>query len=264
MKAYFKKMAALLAAALLVLSMAACGGNDEGTSTEPDSTNPIVEEIPAEDTNSSEESESNAADSSETAKNEEESSNSSANSDSLSTDEAVALFNKAAASAKSMKGTRSTKVNLIDLPGGDTLKNIISKGLESSAKDVAITGVPNTTMNAGDFSSVKAVKDGNNWKLTLNVKNETAPNHAANTRAFEELPQSEIDSWINGKLKVTPSDSIKFAYNGGTIDATVTADGKLVSATYTMKVTVTVKNAKAMGLITISSAKVEVTQTDKF
>lgn len=273
MKAYFKKIAALTAAALLVLSMAACGGNDDTESTAPvDDTNSVVEDIPADDTNASNEDvsgESDTAasnDTSDTAKAEEGDNNTTApaNATSLSKDEAVALFNKATAAAKSKAGTRKTDVNLIEVPGGDTLKNIISAGLESTAKPTSIKGVPNTTMNASDFSSVTAKKSGNNWVLTMNVKNETAPNNAANARAFEELPQDQIDEWISGKLSIKPADGVKFAYNGGSIVATVTADGQLVSATYTMKVSVTVSNVKAMGIIPISSAKVEVTQTDKF
>lgn len=275
MKAYFKKIAALTAAALLVLSMAACGGNDDTESTAPvDDTNSVVEDIPADDTNASNEDvsgESDTAasnDTSDTAKTEEGGdktpTSSSSNSDTLSKDEAVALFNKATAAAKSKAGTRKTDVNLIEVPGGDTLKNIISAGLESTAKPTSIKGVPNTTMNASDFSSVTAKKSGNNWVLTMNVKNETAPNNAANARAFEELPQDQIDEWISGKLSIKPADGVKFAYNGGSIVATVTADGQLVSATYTMKVSVTVSNVKAMGIIPISSAKVAVTQTDKF
>lgn len=276
MKAYFKKIAALTAAALLVLSMAACGGNDDAESTAPvDDTNSIVDNIPADDTNASDEDatgESDTAasnDTSDTAKTEDgtDKNTTSSNTDAttLSKEEAVALFNKATAGAKGMKGVRSTAVDINKLPGGlDMLKDVITGALKSSTADVSITGVPNQTMNASDFSSVTAKKSGNNWVLTMAVKGETAPNHAANTRAFAELPQKDIDEWINGKLKVKPADSIKFNYNGGTIVATVSADGKLINATYTMKVNVSVNNAKALGFLTISKAEVSVTQTDKF
>lgn len=274
MKAYFKKIAALTAAALLVLSMAACGGNDDAESTAPvDDTNSVVDNIPADDTNASDEDatgESDTAasnDTSDTAKTEDgtDKNTTSSNTDAttLSKEEAVALFNKATAGAKSKSGKRYTKVDLIEVPGGDFLKNAISVMLPDPNEAVAITGVPNQTMNVGDFSSVTAKKSGNNWVLTMAVKGETAPNHAANTRAFAELPQADIDNALGG-LKVSPSDSVKFIYNGGTINATVTADGKLVSATYTMKVDVSVTNAKALGIVSIKSAKVSVTQTDKF
>lgn len=276
MKAYFKKIAALTAAALLVLSMAACGGNDDEdtTGTDTANSNAVVEDMPADDTNVSEDDSAASEDDSAASEDASEASNSadsakdssaaSSNSSTLSKDEAVALFNKATASAKSMKGNRYTAVDLIEVPGGDFLKNTISGFLPSADDATAITGVPNGTMQASDFSSVTAKKSGNNWVLTMNLKNETAPNNAANARAFAELPQSDIDDWLNNKLKVSPSDGVKFAYNGGSIVATVSADGKLVNATYTMKVTVTVSNVKALGVVKIDSAKVAVTQTDKF
>lgn len=275
MKAYFKKIAALTAAALLVLSMAACGGNDDEDTTGSDAanSNAVVEDMPADDTNASEdasaseddsaasEDASEASDSADSAK---DSSAASSNSSTLSKDEAVALFNKATASAKSMKGNRYTAVAINKLPGAlDKLKGMISEGLPSADEATPITGVPNATMQAGDFSSVTAKKSGNNWVLTMTVKTETAPNNAANARAFEELPQSEIDSWLN-KFSVKPTSGMKFVYSGGTINATVTADGKLVSATYTMKVTLDVSNVTAMGLFKISSANISITQTDKF
>lgn len=275
MKAYFKKFAALTAAALLVFSMAACGGNDDTESTAPvDDTNSVVEDIPADDTNTSDEGASGESDTaasedtSDTAKTEEgedkKPTTPSANADTLSKDEAVALFNKATASAKSMKGNRYTQVDLIDVPGGDFVKNLIVPFLPNANDATAISGVPNTTMNASDFTSVSASKSGSNWVITMTVKSETAPNHAANTRAFHELPQADIDEWINNKLSVTPSDSIKFVYNNGKIVATVSPDGKLINATYTMNVKVTVKNAKIKGIVSIPSAEVSVTQTDKF
>lgn len=274
MKAYFKKFAALTAAALLVLSMAACGGNDDTESTAPvDDTNSVVDNIPADDTNTSDEGTSGESDTaaSETGSNdsqkETEGGNSvtpPANNDTLSKEEAVALFNKATASAKSMKGNRYTQVDLIDVPGGDFVKNLIVPFLPKASDATAISGVPNTTMNAADFTNVSASKSGNNWVITMTVKSENAPNHAANTRAFQELPQADIDDWINNKLSVTPSDSIKFAYSNGKIVATVSPDGKLINATYTMNVKVTVKNAKIKGIVSVPSAEVTVTQTDKF
>lgn len=279
MKAYFKKIAALSAAALLVLSMAACGGNDDEDTTGSDTanSNAVVEDMPADDTNASEDASAASEDASDASEDASEAASNgadsntpaastpSANATSLSKDEAVALFNKASANAKSMKGNRYTAVDLIEVPGGDFLKNTISGFLPSANDATAITGVPNATMQASDFSSVSAKKSGNNWVLTMNVKSETAPNNAANARAFDELPQADIDDWLNNKLKISPSNGVKFAYSGGTIVATVSADGsKLVNATYTMKVTVTVSNVKALGIVSISSAKVTVTQTDKF
>lgn len=274
MKAYFKKIAALTAAALLVLSMAACGGNDDEdtTGTDTANSNAVVEDMPADDTNASEDAlaseddsaaSEDASEASNSADSAKDSSAASSNSSTLSKDEAVALFNKATASAKSMKGNRYTAVDLIEVPGGDFLKNAISVMLPDPNKADPITGVPNSTMQASDFTSVTAKKSGNNWVLTMNVKSETAPNNAANARAFAELPQADIDDALGG-LKVSPADSVKFIYSGGTINATVTADGKLVSATYTMKVEVSVTNAKALGVVNIDSAKVTVTQTDKF
>lgn len=269
MKAYFKKIAALSAAALLVLSMAACGGNEDEEPTASD-TNAVVEDMPADNTNASEDA---SADASDTAASEDDTkasegdsakdSSASTDSSTLSKDEAVALFNKATAGAKSMKGNRYTAVSLVKVPGGDFLKNAISVMLPDPNKADAVTGVPNSTMQAGDFTSVTAKKSGNNWVLTMNVKSETAPNNAANARAFAELPQKDIDNALGG-LKVSPADSVKFIYSGGSITATVTADGKLVNATYTMKVEVSVKNAKALGVVKIDEAKVTVTQTDKF
>lgn len=275
MKAYFKKIAALTAAALLVLSMAACGGNDDEdtTGTDTANSNAVVEDMPADDTNVSEDASASeddsaasedASEASNSADSAKDSSAASSNSSTLSKDEAVALFNKATASAKSMKGNRYTGVVINKLPGSlDKLKGMISEGLPSADEATPITGVPNTTMQASDFSSVTAKKSGNNWVLTMNVKTETAPNNAANARAFEELPQSEIDSWLD-KFSVKPTSGMKFVYSGGTISATVTADGKLVSATYTMKVTLDVSDVTAMGLFKISSANISITQTDKF
>lgn len=272
MKAYFKKIAALTAAALLVLSMAACGGNDDTESTAPvDDTNSVVEDIPADDTNASNEDvsgESDTAasnDTSDTAKAEEGDNNTTApaNATSLSKDEAVALFNKATAT-KSKSGNRYTKVDLVEVPGGAILSGALSPLLPNPDKATAIKSLPNGTMNASDFSSVTAKKSGNNWVLTMNVKTETAPNTAANSRAFEELPQSEIDKAL-GSLSVSPMSGVKFTYSGGTINATVTADGQLVSATYTMKVQLVASNVTAVGgFVKISSAKVNITQTDKF
>ncbi len=279
MKAYFKKIAALSAAALLVLSMAACGGNDDEDTTGSDAanSNAVVEDMPADNTNASEDASAASEDASAASENASEAASNgadsntpsastpSANATSLSKEEAVALFNKASASAKSMAGKRYTAVNLIEVPGGDMLKGVISGALPSADEATAIKGVPNTTMQASDFSSVTAKKSGSNWVITMNLKTETAPNNAANARAFEELPQDQIDEWINGKLSVKPSNGVKFVYSGGSIVATVSADGsKLVSATYTMKVNVSVTNVKAMGIVSISSAKVSVTQTDKF
>lgn len=275
MKAYFKKIAALTAAALLVLSMAACGGNDDEDTTGSDTanSNAVVEDMPADDTNASEDASASeddsaasedASEASNSADSAKDSSAASSNSSTLSKDEAVALFNKATASAKSMKGNRYTGVVINKLPGSlDKLKGMISEGLPSADEATPITGVPNATMQASDFSSVTAKKSGNNWVLTMNVKTETAPNNAANARAFEELPQSEIDSWLD-KFSVKPTSGMKFVYSGGTISATVTADGKLVSATYTMKVTLDVSDVTAMGLFKISSANISITQTDKF
>lgn len=274
MKAYFKKIAALTAAALLVLSMAACGGNDDTESTAPvDDTNSVVEDIPADDTNASNEDvsgESDTAasnDTSDTAKSEEGGdktpTSSSSNSDTLSKDEAVALFNKATAT-KSKSGNRYTKVDLVEVPGGAILSGALSPLLPNPDKATAIKSLPNGTMNASDFSSVTAKKSGNNWVLSMTVKAETAPNNAANARAFEELPQSEIDKAL-GSLDVDPMSGVKFTYSGGSIEATVTADGKLVSATYTMKVQLTASNVTAVGgFVKITSAKVNITQTDKF
>ncbi len=275
MKAYFKKIAALSAAALLVLSMAACGGNDEEP-TESDTVNAVVDEATPGDTSASEDASADASENASEGASEDgtEAANDgdtdetkattpSADATSLSKEEAVALFNKATASAKSLKGNRYTAVDLVQVPGGAILESAISVMLPDPNDATAITGVPNTTMQAGDFSSVTAKKSGSNWVLTMNVKAETAPNNAANARAFAELPQADIDSSLSG-LKLSPADSVKFIYSGGSISATVTADGKLVSATYTMKVEVSVQNATALGVVKISSAKVAVTQTDKF
>lgn len=275
MKAYFKKIAALTAAALLVLSMAACGGNDDEDTTGSDTanSNAVVEDMPADDTNASEDASASeddsaasedASEASNSADSAKDSSAASSNSSTLSKDEAVALFNKATASAKSTKGNRYTGVVINKLPGSlDKLKGMISEGLPSADEATPITGVPNTTMQASDFSSVTAKKSGNNWVLTMNLKTEVAPNNAANARAFEELPQDEIDSWLN-KFSVKPASGMKFTYEGGSIVATVSADGKLVSATYTMKVTLNVSNVTAMGLFNISTANISITQTDKF
>ncbi len=275
MKAYFKKIAALTAAALLVLSMAACGGNDDEdtTGTDTANSNAVVEDMPADDTNASEDASASeddsaasedASEASNSADSAKDSSAASSNSSTLSKDEAVALFNKATASAKSMKGNRYTAVAINKLPGAlDKLKGMISEGLPSADEATPITGVPNGTMQASDFSSVTAKKSGNNWVLTMNLKTEVAPNNAANARAFEELPQDEIDSWLN-KFSVKPASGMKFTYEGGNIVATVSADGKLVSATYTMKVTLNVSNVTAMGLFNISTANISITQTDKF
>lgn len=274
MKAYFKKIAALSAAALLVLSMAACGGNDEEEPTESDTVNAVVDEATPGDTSASEdasedasaasENGSEAASNGDTAETNGSSNTPAPNATSLSKEEAVALFNKATASAKSMKGNRYTAVDLVQIPGGDTLKGILSKSgiIPDPDEAIAITGVPNTTMQASDFSSVTAKKSGSNWVITMSVKSETAPNTPANSRAFAELPQSEIDAAL-GKISIEPADAVKFVYSGGKIEATVTADGKLVSATYTMKVDVSVENAKVY-FLTVESAKVSVTQTDKF
>lgn len=278
MKAYFKKIAALSAAALLVLSMAACGGNDDEDTTGSDTanSNAVVEDMPADDTNASEDASaaedasSASEDASEAASNgdtkETQGSNTPApNATSLSKDEAVSLFNKATANAKSMKGNRYTSVELVDIPGGTVLKTALSPILPDPDKATALTGVPSKTMQASDFSSVTAKKSGSNWVLTMTVKTETAPNTPANSRAFAVLPQSEIDSAL-GSLNVSPADAVKFVYSGGTIVATVSADGsKLVSATYTMKVQLTATNAKAVGgLVKIDSAKVNISQVDKF
>lgn len=279
MKAYFKKIAALSAAALLVLSMAACGGNDEEEPTESDTVNAVVDEATPGDTNASEdasadasedasaasENGSEAASNGDTAETNGSSNTPAPNATSLSKDEAVSLFNKATANAKSMKGNRYTEVDLVEVPGGAVLKSALSPILPDPDKATALTGVSNKTMQASDFSSVTAKKNGSNWVLTMTVKTETAPNTPANSRAFTVLPQSEIDSAL-GSLNASPADAIKFTYTGGTIVATVSADGsKLVSATYTMKVTLTATNAKALGgLVKIDSAKINITQTDKF
>lgn len=278
MKAYFKKIAALTAAALLVLSMAACGGNDDEEPTESDTVNAIVDEVTPGDTSASEDASADASenasegaseDGTEAANNgdtnDTQASAPSANATSLSKEEAVALFNKATANAKSMKGNRYTSVELVEIPGGSVLKSALSPLLPDPNEAAPLTGVANKTMQASDFSSVTAKKSGNNWVLTMTVKTETAPNTPANSRAFAVLPQSEIDSAL-GSLNATPADAIKFVYTGGTIVATVSADGsKLVSATYTMKVQLVATNAKALGgLVKIDSAKVNISQVDKF
>lgn len=188
---------------------------------------------------------------------------SSANATSLSKAEAVALFNKASANAKNRSGKRNTSVDLVDVPGGDTLRAALTPMLPSDNESVSVTGVPNSTMQVSDFSSVTSKKSGSNWIITLNLKTETEPSIPANSRAFTELPQSEIDSALNS-LALSPVDSVKFTYSGGSITAVITEDGKLVNATYIMKVNVNVQNAKVLGLVSIHSAKVTVTQTDKF
>lgn len=187
-----------------------------------------------------------------------------ANVTSLSNSQAVALFNKASANAKNKLGKRYTAVDLVQLPGGDFLKTAVSSLLPNPNDAVSVTGVPNSSLQVSDFSSITSKKSGNNWVLTMNLKTETHPNISSNARAFAELPQDEIDASLDS-LKVTPSEGIKFVYSGGTIVATVSADGsKLINATYTMKVNMIATNVKALGVISVSSAKVTITQTDKF
>lgn len=177
----------------------------------------------------------------------------------LTAQEALDLFNKATV-GKSKNGTRYTNVVIVEIPGSlSGIMSTLEEMIASATQPVVLGKFPNSKLTMADCSSVSGTKSGNNWVITLKIKN----TQAANTKAFAELPEREIDLWIE-RLKITPAGGIKLKYCDGTIVATVTPDGKLVSGTYTMNVDVTADNVKALGMLSVNHAYVKVTQTDKF
>lgn len=292
MKAYLKKITALSMAALLVLSLAACGGNDDEPSTDPSGDSAIVDNSEdvntpdaSDDTDASEDASGDTdadpsnnedpdapTDPDAPSKNDPTSSKndptkptggnnnpSTPAKTSLTKQEALDLFNKATV-GKSMKGLRKTKVNLNKLPGSlDKYKGDLEKTIAERAADKELSRFENQTLTMNDVKNVTAVKSGNNWKITISVKD----GYAANAKAFLELPKDEIDGWVK-KLMLKPADALQFNYRNSTIVATVTPDGKVVNAEYTMKVNVHVDNGKVFGFVNVSNVDVDVTQIDKF
>lgn len=182
----------------------------------------------------------------------------------LSTAQAVQLVNQAFADAKEQTGSRTMVIDLEKLPSGlNMLKDTIQGMLGDTGEPSEVAGVFAQNLQEGDFTSVQSEKSGENHKITMTVKTETAPDTPANGRAFSILPQDAIDEWF-GKLKVTPSDGVKFIYENGTIEAVVTPEGKLVSTVNTMRISIVVDSVKVLGILPMSDAKVNLTMTDSF
>ncbi len=260
-----KKFLALAMAAVMALSLAACGENTETPETTTDAA--VVEETnaPVEETNAVEVTEEAASEEATGAAEEtsavEETTEAEAEID-LNTTEGVVEFYKQAAKATDAAGSinASDKMSLESLDGGEggigklisLFEPIAKRALENNSGSVSnITGGYDK-LTASDVSSAKAVDDGKYTTITINLKDQVAGmvspekegtvGHGITTLgkvqdAIDELGGVEIDH-SNGSITLTYTN----AYINVKVD---NATGKIVSGNWGYKVNVAIDNVTA-------------------
>lgn len=297
MKAYFKKIAALTAAALLVLSMAACGGNDDAESTAPvDDTNSVVDNIPADDTNASDEDatgESDTAasnDTSDTAKTEDGTDKNTTSSNDVSkwsTAQIVEYYTKAANKVKTDKpaltktfsqtvGKISVGNDTIDKLASDLSSQLVPKPETTKhAKGSDLTNVfpvpgksYGSKLTASDVSSAKIKDNGSTYTITIVIKNETFTGKVdvastSHGKAMTFLTPNDILTQVEN-ISAISFKSFKSTNTGSTITCTVDkSTGAIKEATYSDNVDLLL-SVKALGIINVDNAKINIKTTEKF
>ena len=256
-----KKILALAMAALMTLSLAACGGNDETTET---TTEPIVQQTEIATTQEAEDVDTTVANSEETSDITDESAVSEEDTTAvegeydLTTPEGIVEFYKAAAAETDKNPPQhSDKMTLESLDGGkgavgkliSLFEPIAKSALEKNSGTVSnITG-GYEKLSAADVSSAKAVDDGKYTTITINLKNQVAGmsspekegtvGHGITTLGEVQDAIDELDG-----VTVDPSNgSITLTYTNAQINVKVdNATGKIVSGTWGYKVNVAIDN----------------------
>ncbi len=296
MKAYFKKIAALTAAALLVLSMAACGGNDDTESTAPvDDTNSVVENIPADDTNTSDEGTSGESDTaasedtSDTAKSEETKGSQTSSNDvsKWSTAQVVEYYNKAANKVKTDKpaltktfsqtvGKISVGIEAVDKLASELSSQLVPKPETTKhAKGSDLTNVfpvsgksYGSKLTASDVSSAKIKDNGSTYTITIVIKTETFTGKVdvastSHGKAMTFLTPNDILTQVEN-ISAISFKSFKSTNTGSTITCTVDkSTGAIKEATYSDNVDLLL-SVKALGVINVDNAKINIKTTEKF
>lgn len=261
-----KKILALAMAAMMALSLAACGGNEETPET---TTEAIVENTEA---NVPEETVATDATEADTAISEEntdaveetdaaEETTAAEDELDLNTTEGIVEFYKAAA-IETDKGTFKAQdtMTLESLDGGNgaigkfisLFEPIAKRALSNNSGDVnSVTG-GYEKLSASDVSSAKAVDDGKYTTVTINLKEQvdgmSAPEKEGTVghgiTVLGEV-QDAIDA-LDG-VSVDPSGgAIKLRYSNAQINVKIdNATGKIVSGTWGYKVNITIDNVKA-------------------
>ena len=291
-----KKILALMLAAVLALSMAACGSKTTEEPVTADTTEAVLETVEAqteaaavEETSAAAETEATEA-ATEAAAPETTQAATEAATEAEETTEAakkvpetkeeIVEFYKAAATLTDKGGVQtSNKMNLESLDGGSgavgsfisLLEPIVQKTLaKNSSTDNHLTG-GYKNLTADDVASATAKDDGKYTTLTINLKEQTdgftgdsKSGHVGHGVSVLGNVQHAIDE-LNG-VEVDPSGGdIKLHYTNGKINVKIdNATGKIVSGTWGHVCTATIDNVKAkIGFIsiTLKGAKAVISQT---
>ena len=280
-----KKILAATLAAVLALSMAACGAKEEAETTAPaaDDTTIAAEaetfteavEITEESTDAAEEAteaateaqaETEAAAEVTEAATEAETE---AEKKVPTTKEEIVEFYKNAAT-ETDKGTVKTnsKMKLEALDGGggaigafvNVFKPAVESALEknSTPSDHITGGYKNLT--ADDVASATAVDDGKYTEVTINLKEQTdgftadsKSGHVGHGVTVLGNVQSAIDE-INGLSAEVGDGTVQLRYNGAYIKAKIDNEtGKIVSGTWFYRVNILIDNVKMkLGIFTVT------------
>ena len=278
-----KKILAISLAAVLALSMAACGAKEEAEDTTAAVEEITVEEIAEESTeavdvieestDAAEEQteaveESTAAEekAEETEAAEEETEE---EKKTPSTVEEIVEFYKNAATETDKGSVHTTsKMKLENLDGGsgaigafvNVFKPAVESALEknSTPSDHITGGYKNLT--AADVASATATDDGKYTTVTINLKEQTdgftadsKSGHVGHGVTVLGNVQSAIDE-INGLSAEVGDGTVQLKYNGAYIKAKIdNATGKIVSGTWFYRVNILIDNVKMkLGIFTVT------------
>lgn len=289
-----KKILAATLAAVMALSLAACGGkkDEEPTVTEAtsayvqDAETTAAEETAAESTEAATEAATEAKTEAATeaaatteAATEAEEATEAGKKTPETKEEIVEFYKKAAAETDKGKITTQSKMELDSLDGGSGLVGKLISAIKPIAKNaLAKNSTPSDHITGGyenltadDVASATAKDDGKYTTLTINLKDQTdgfkADPHAGHVghgisvlgdvqKAIDELDGVEVD----------PSEgTVSLLYNNAKINVKIdNATGKIVSGTWSDKVNVSIDNVKAKVSIisaTLDGTKAVISQT---
>lgn len=141
---------------------------------------------------------------------------------------------------------------------------VVSVGAGESCDTVMSPGgkgyVSKLTM--ADITNISVSKNGGNYVVTVNVKDEVNPNkdNSAYGRVFDYLSKDDlINVYIakineSGKLKATlPAENCTITMSGGTAVAEITPDGKVVKYETTLQGAISVSECSVKMVVSLST-----------
>ena len=282
-----KKILAATLAAVLALSMAACGAKEDAETTTPaaDDTTIAAEaetfteavEIAEESTDAAEEATEEAETTAAEAKTEATAEVTEAATEAeteaekktpTTKEEIVEFYKNAATETDKGAVNTSSKMKLEALDGGsgavgafvNVFKPAVENALEknSTPSDHITGGYKNLT--ADDVASATAVDDGKYTTVTINLKEQTdgftadsKSGHVGHGVTVLGNVQSAIDE-INGLSAEVGDGTVQLRYNGAYIKVKIdNATGKIVSGTWFYRVNILIDNVKMkLGIFTVT------------